>query len=74
MADAVCRACAGQARSLPRTGATMQRSRAVFITAIVYALIGLVLAGGGIWLAALALLWQIVDFAAFYRIPESIFQ
>ncbi|MGY2847198.1 hypothetical protein ACVIWU_002925 [Bradyrhizobium sp. USDA 4509] len=22
----------------------------------------------------LALLWQIVDFAAFYRIPESIFQ
>ncbi|MGY4227919.1 glucose dehydrogenase [Bradyrhizobium sp. USDA 4503] len=31
----------------------MQRSRAVFITAIVYALIGLVLAGGGIWLAAL---------------------
>jgi hypothetical protein len=31
----------------------MQRSRAVFITGIVYALIGLVLAGGGIWLAAL---------------------
>ncbi|MGY2805343.1 MULTISPECIES: hypothetical protein [unclassified Bradyrhizobium] len=24
--------------------------------------------------AELALLWQIVDFAAFYRIPESIFQ
>ena len=35
------------------TGATMQRSRAVFITGIIYALIGLVLAGGGIWLAAL---------------------
>lgn len=31
----------------------MQRSRAVLITAIVYALIGLVLAAGGIWLAAL---------------------
>ena len=31
----------------------MQRSRAVFITGIIYALIGLVLAGGGIWLAAL---------------------
>ncbi|MGY4317465.1 membrane-bound PQQ-dependent dehydrogenase (glucose/quinate/shikimate family) [Bradyrhizobium sp. JR3.5] len=31
----------------------MQRSRAVFVTGIVYALIGLVLAGGGIWLAAL---------------------
>ena len=34
-------------------GTTMQRSRAVFITGIIYALIGLVLAGGGIWLAAL---------------------
>ena len=32
---------------LLRTGATMQRSRAVFITAIVYAVIGAVLAGGG---------------------------
>src|ERR1700719_102415 len=52
-ADAVCCACAGQARSLFRTGATMERSRAVFITGIIYALIGLVLAGGGIWLAAL---------------------
>lgn len=31
----------------------MQRSRAVFITGLVYALIGLVLAGGGLWLAAL---------------------
>ena len=31
----------------------MQRSRAVFITGIIYALIGFVLAGGGIWLAAL---------------------
>jgi quinoprotein glucose dehydrogenase len=31
----------------------MRRSRAVFITAIIYALIGLVIAGGGIWLAAL---------------------
>ncbi len=31
----------------------MQRSRAVFITGLIYALIGLVLAGGGIWLAAL---------------------
>ena len=31
----------------------MQRSRAVFITGVIYALIGLVLAGGGIWLAAL---------------------
>lgn len=31
----------------------MQRSRSVFITGIVYALIGLVLAGGGLWLAAL---------------------
>ncbi|MBC9880929.1 glucose/quinate/shikimate family membrane-bound PQQ-dependent dehydrogenase [Bradyrhizobium sp. INPA01-394B] len=31
----------------------MQRSRAVFITGVVYALIGLVLAGGGVWLAAL---------------------
>ena len=31
----------------------MQRSRAVFITGIIYALIGLVLAGGGIWLASL---------------------
>src|ERR1700753_2505123 len=31
----------------------MQRSRTVFITGIIYALIGLVLAGGGIWLAAL---------------------
>ena len=29
----------------------MQRSRAVFITGIIYGLIGLVLAGGGIWLA-----------------------
>lgn len=26
------------------------------------------------WLPRLALLWQIVDFGAFYRIPESIFQ
>ena len=25
-------------------------------------------------LCGLALLWQIVDFVAFYRIPESIFQ
>ena len=25
-------------------------------------------------IAELALLWQIVDFVAFYRIPESIFQ
>jgi quinoprotein glucose dehydrogenase len=31
----------------------MQRSRAVLITGIIYALIGLVLAAGGIWLAAL---------------------
>ena len=31
----------------------MQRSRAVFVTGIIYALIGLALAGGGIWLAAL---------------------
>ena len=31
----------------------MQRSRAVFITGLIYALIGLVLAGGGLWLAAL---------------------
>ena len=31
----------------------MQRSRAVFINGIIYALIGLVVAGGGIWLAAL---------------------
>ncbi|MBW7962852.1 glucose/quinate/shikimate family membrane-bound PQQ-dependent dehydrogenase [Bradyrhizobium sp. BR 10261] len=31
----------------------MQRSRAVFVTGLVYALIGLVLAGGGLWLATL---------------------
>ena len=31
----------------------MQRSKTVFITGLVYALIGLVLAGGGLWLAAL---------------------
>jgi quinoprotein glucose dehydrogenase len=31
----------------------MQRSRAVFVTGVIYALIGLVLAAGGMWLAAL---------------------
>ncbi len=51
-ADAVWRrACAGQAQSLPPEQPA--RSRAVFVTAIIYGLIGLVLAAGGIWLAAL---------------------
>ena len=27
-----------------------------------------------LWVHGLTLLWQIVDFAAIYRIPESIFQ
>ncbi|MET4426534.1 hypothetical protein ABIB87_009111 [Bradyrhizobium sp. JR18.2] len=27
-----------------------------------------------LWVHGLALLWQIFDFVAFYRIPESIFQ